>query len=70
MYGDGIIIGVIPEPAPPGASEEEMRAAAKKYVDAFCKKDKPSTLNPQSGALSEIFCDEVYKLSRMAYYSG
>jgi hypothetical protein len=69
MYGDGIIIGVIPEPAPPGASDEELRAAAKKYADRFCKRSKPSTLNPQAGGLSEVFFDEVYKLSRIAYSS-
>jgi hypothetical protein len=67
LYGDGIIIGVIPDPVPETASAEEIRAAARAYVEKFCKRSKPSTLNPQAGGLGEAFCDEVYKLSRIAY---
>ncbi|MDR2616013.1 MAG: methyltransferase, partial [Oscillospiraceae bacterium] len=69
LYGDGIIIGVIPDAVPVNATEEEVRAAAKAYVDKFCNKAKPSTLNPQAGGLSELFHDEIYKLSRIAYNS-
>ncbi|MDR3149151.1 MAG: hypothetical protein LBT88_03935, partial [Oscillospiraceae bacterium] len=59
LYGDGIIIGVIPDAIPDTASDEEIKAAAKAYVDKFCKKSKPSTLNSQAGGLSETFRDEV-----------
>jgi hypothetical protein len=69
LYGDGIIIGVIPDAIPDTASDEEIKAAAKAYVDKFCKKSKPSTLNSQAGGLSETFRDEVYRLSRIAYNS-
>jgi hypothetical protein len=67
QYGDSIIIGVIPDQLPEDASDEDIRAAAKKYADKFCNKSKPSTLNPQAGGLSETFFDELYRLSRIAY---
>jgi hypothetical protein len=69
QYGDSIIIGVIPDQLPEGASDEDIRAAAKKYAGKFCNKSKPSTLNPQADGLSELFFDEIYRLSRIAYSS-
>lgn len=35
-YGTQIILGVQPEPLQEGASDEELQAAAKKYVDTYC----------------------------------
>jgi hypothetical protein len=67
LYGDSIIIGVIPDPIPAGATDEEIAAAAGAYVDKFCNKAKPSSLNPQADGLSETFLDEIYRRSRIAY---
>jgi len=69
LYGDKIIIGVIPDSLPENVSDDEARAAAKAYVDKFCKPGKVSMLNAQAGGLTEAFNDEVYKLSRIAYNS-
>ncbi|MDR0819580.1 MAG: methyltransferase [Oscillospiraceae bacterium] len=69
LYGDKIIIGVIPDELAEDASESVVKAAAKNYVDKFCKIGKTSTLNPQAGGLGEVFRDEVYRLSRIAYNS-
>ncbi|MDR2530684.1 MAG: methyltransferase [Oscillospiraceae bacterium] len=67
QYGDGIIIGVIPDEIPENATDDEARAAARLYVDRFCNPAKPSMLNGQRMGINEAFRDEVYRLSRIAY---
>jgi hypothetical protein len=66
-YGDKIIIGVIPDPFDPATtSEEDQRAAARKYVDKFCKPGKPSSLNFYgSQVLTPVFQEELYRYSRI-----
>ncbi len=66
LYGDQILIGVIPPELDPNASEEEQRAAARAYADKFCRPDKPSILNGGFN-LSPAFREELYKQSRINY---
>jgi len=66
LYGDKIILGVIPDPLADDASDAEAKTAAKNYVDKFCSKEKPSTLNYAFGG-NQTFLDEVYKLSRIKF---
>lgn len=69
LYGDQIVIGVIPDTPPLDASDDEQRAAAKVFVDRFCRPEKPSALNTNFffGASSPVFREEIYKQSRIAY---
>ena len=69
LYGDKIIIGVIPDMFDPAAtSESEQRAAARAYADKFCRPDKPSFLNHYSAAiLTPAFREELYIRSRENY---
>jgi hypothetical protein len=66
-YGDRIIIGVIPDMFDPATTpEEDQRAAARKYVDKFCKPGKPSTINMYGmGVLTPAFREELYRYSRV-----
>ena len=69
LYGDKIMIGVIPDKFDPEtASEAEQRAAARAYADKFCNPEKPSFLN-FSGAnlLTPTFREELYIRSRENY---
>jgi hypothetical protein len=66
LYGDKIIVGVIPAPFDPETtSEEEQRALAREYAAKFCNPDKPSFLN--GGGASPAFQEELYIASRKAY---
>ena len=69
LYGDKIIIGVIPDMFDPATtSEAEQRAAARAYADKFCRPDKPSFLNHYSAAiLTPAFREELYIRSRENY---
>ena len=69
LYGDKIMIGVIPDRFDPDAtSEEEQRAAARAYADKYCRPDKPSTYNYSGGALlTRAFREELYIRSRENY---
>ena len=66
LYGDKILIGVIPDSFDPEtASEEDQRAAARAYADKFCNPKKPSYLN--GFMTSPVFREELYKRSRENY---
>ena len=69
LYGDKILIGVIPDPFDPETtSEEDQRAAARAYAEKFCRRDKPSYLNTYGMAmLTPAFREELYKCSRLNY---
>ncbi|NLM52915.1 MAG: methyltransferase [Firmicutes bacterium] len=68
LYGDKIVLGVMPDPISPDASEEEQRAAARAYVEKFCHPDKPSFFNfYASEYLTPAFREELYKQSRIKY---
>ena len=66
LYGDKIIIGVMPEQFDPKAlTEKEIRQKAREYVDRFMKPGKPSILsfNGMSVCTPE-YLEELYEYSR------
>ena len=65
LYGDKILIGVVPVVPDPEAPEEEHRAAAREYADKFCNPDKPSYLN--GWGITPAFREELYIRSRENY---
>lgn len=71
LYGDKIIIAVIPDPFDPKtATEEEQRDAARCYAEKFCKPDKPSMWSMYAsiaGYLTPTFREELYIQSRIHY---
>ncbi|MBN2038763.1 MAG: methyltransferase [Spirochaetes bacterium] len=69
LYGDQIMIGVIPEIVNMEAlSEEEQRAAARDYANKFCNPDKPSYFNFYGAKmLTPAYREELYKQSRINY---
>lgn len=69
LYGDKIIVGVIPDRFDPAAiTEEEQRAMARDYADKFCRPDKPSLFGFEGAAmLTPAFREELYRRSRRNY---
>ncbi len=69
LYGDKLIIGVLPDEFEPSAvSEEEQRTRARDYANKFCRPDKPSFFNIYAGNyLTPAFREELYKQSRINY---
>jgi hypothetical protein len=69
LYGDQIIIGVIPDLFDPETTPEEaQRAAARAYADKFCDPGKPTFLNHYGGRLlTPAFREELYVRSRENY---
>ena len=67
LYGDKILIGVIPDNFDPDTtSEEEQRAIARSYADKFCRPDKPSYFNGYRN-ITPAFREELYIRSRENY---
>ncbi len=69
LYGDKLLIAVLPDKFDPAKlSEEQQREEAKKYAAKFCNPKKPSFLN-FSGAqmLTPTFREELYRQSRINY---
>ena len=68
-YGDKIVFGVWPEPFDvDNTTEEEQRAAARKFVDDYTQPGKPVILgNYGMWALTPAFSEELYKYSRQKY---
>ncbi len=68
-YGDKIVLGVWPEEKNIAEmSEEDQRAAARRFVDRFCQPGKPAIMAPETKQRgTPIFFDEVYEYSRNKY---
>ena len=67
-YGDQIVIGVIPDPLPPDATEEDQRAAAKNFAEKYCNPKKPATINMYGMmTLTPVFREELYRQSRIRF---
>lgn len=72
LYGDKILIGTMPRNADKN-DEEDQRRAAREYVEKYCRKDKPSMLNPNYMLFIEnpphtpVMWEEIYRQSRLAY---
>ena len=69
QFGDKIIIAVMPDPFDPKtASEDDVRGAARNFVDRFCKPGKPSTVGYAAGEmLTPVFFEELYEYSRKRF---
>ena len=69
LYGDKILIAVIPDLFDvEAATEEEQRAAARAYADKFCDPKKPSYLNFAGlRLLTPAYREELYVQSRKNY---
>lgn len=69
LYGDKILVGVVPEHFDPKTtSEEEQRVIAKKYADKYCNPEKPSYLHRYGAQyLTPAFREELYIQSRKNY---
>lgn len=68
-YGDKIIISVFPEEKDLAQrTEEEQRAAARRFVDQYCKPGKPAVMSIETTMRgTPAFFDEVYEYSRKVY---
>ncbi|HSW40337.1 MAG TPA: methyltransferase [Acidobacteriota bacterium] len=69
MYGDAILLGVMPDLFDPEAlTEEEQREEARKYAAGFCNPRKPSFYNFNAlYLLTPAFREELYRQSRIRY---
>ena len=69
LYGDKIIVGVIPDVFDPlTTSQEEQRRAVRVYADKFCSPGKPSIFNHYGlDMLTPAFREELYIKSRENY---
>lgn len=69
LYGDKLLVHVIPEPFDTEkATEEEQKEAARKYAAAFCNPKKPSLFSMYGSMyLTPAFSEEMYKQSRINY---
>lgn len=67
QYGDKIIVGVHNFHVPAmDASEEEQKAAAKAFVEKYCRKDKICTMT-YGLKIPPIMAQEIYRLSRIFF---
>lgn len=68
-YGDKMVFGVWPDPFDyENATEEEVRAFARKFVDDYSQPGKPAVLSHTiTREVNEVFLDEVYRYSRKLY---
>ena len=69
LYGDKIVIAVMPDQFDPKTtSEEEQRALARKFADEYCSPEKPSYLRFSAAPLlTPAFREELYIQSRKNY---
>ncbi|MBP5165818.1 MAG: methyltransferase [Oscillospiraceae bacterium] len=69
LYGDKLVVGVIPEQYDANAlSEEEQRAKAREFAEKFCRPDKPCVINNYgASALTLPYREELYKQSRILF---
>ncbi|HHT17727.1 MAG TPA: methyltransferase [Papillibacter sp.] len=64
MYGDKILVGVDPGISAEGKTEDEMRKAARDFVDRFMQPGKPCFYHYNLSACTPAFCEELYSYSR------
>jgi hypothetical protein len=69
LYGDKILLGVVPEMFDPKTtSETEQRAIAERYVEKYCNPEKPSFLHRYGAQyLTPAFRETLYVESRKRY---
>jgi hypothetical protein len=69
LYGDQVLIGVMPDSFDPANStEEQQREVARNYAEKFCNPAKPSYFNFNALTLmTPAFREELYRQSRIHY---
>ena len=69
QYGDKIVIGVFPpETNLAEMTEEEQRAAARRFADRYCQPGKPAIMGVNATKrTTPIFLDEIYRYTRQLY---
>lgn len=71
LYGDQLIVAVLPEQFDPkNTTEEEQRAMARRYAEKYCSPEKPSMWSMYAsiaGYLTPAFREELYKETRLRY---
>jgi len=69
LYGDKIVLGVIPDAFDPATtSEEEQKARGRAFADKFCIAGKPSMISHSASALmTRAFKEGLYMQSRINY---
>ncbi len=69
LYGDKIMIGVMPEIYDPEKrSEKEQRDAAREYANRYCNPAKPSFMNIYGRTIfTPAYREELYRQSRINY---
>lgn len=67
-YGDKLKMHVSPEVPAPGASKEEYREAARRFVDQVCSYGKPVIMEGYySNPMTPEFMEELYRCSRVRF---
>lgn len=69
LYGDRVLVGVMPEAFDPAtATEAQQRDIARRYAENFCRPSKPTFYNVNALSLfTPAFREELYRQSRMHY---
>jgi hypothetical protein len=69
LYGDKLLVGVMPDPFDPEAlTQEQQREEARKYADKFCNPQKPSFFSFYAiNSVTPAFSEELYRQSRIRY---
>jgi hypothetical protein len=62
LYGDKILVSVVPDNVSPSMSEKELRASARTFVENYCDAKKPCFINLRN--MPDAFREELYKASR------
>ena len=70
-WGDKIVISVCDDPLPAGATPEEQKAQAVRFVKEYYSPDRPSQFSLYSNAnLTDAYVEGLYETSREMYESG
>ena len=64
LYGDQLLVGVDPKIDASGKTDDEMRQAARDFVDRFMQPGKPCFFHSRHACFTEAFCEEMYEYSR------
>ena len=64
-YGDKIVIGVVADPVPADATEEEQYEAGKAFAEKFCKPGKIASFSLYSPpVMTDAYAKGLYETSR------
>jgi len=64
-YGDKIILGIVDDPLPEGATAQQQADQAAAFAEEYYAPDKPSQVSLYGGAvLTDAYCDSLYRTTR------